>query len=204
MKLSAITLALTSFAAAAAFSTLANAATVGKPAPDFTLTDINGKKVSLADFKGKNVVLEWNNPACPFVVKHYDTSNMQSTQKASVSGDTVWLTINSTNPKHQDFMANDKLAAYVKDKAAVPTSYLVDSDGKVGQAYQAKTTPHMYIIDTKGTLVYNGAIDDKRSAKKEDVAGATNYVTAAMKDLKAGKAIANASNTPYGCSVKYS
>jgi peroxiredoxin len=204
MKLSAITLALTSFAAAAAFSTLANAATVGKPAPDFTLTDINGKKVSLADFKGKNVVLEWNNPACPFVVKHYDTSNMQSTQKASVSGDTVWLTINSTNPKHQDFMANDKLAAYVKDKAAVPTSYLVDSDGKVGQAYQAKTTPHMYIIDTKGTLVYNGAIDDKRSAKKEDVAGATNYVTAAMKDLKAGKAIGNASNTPYGCSVKYS
>jgi peroxiredoxin len=200
MNVTKLSLAIASLALAGA----AQAATVGKPAPDFTLTDVSGKKVSLADFKGKNVVLEWNNPNCPFVVKHYDTTNMQGLQKASVGADTVWLTVNSTNPKHQDFMSNDKLAGYVKDQKAAPTSYLVDADGKVGQLYAAKTTPHMYIIDAKGTLVYNGAIDDKRSAKKEDVAGAKNYVTVAMQEIKAGKAVSNATTTPYGCSVKYS
>jgi peroxiredoxin len=204
-NLSPLSLTSVQLAVAAMFAVgAAHAASVGKPAPDFTLTDVNGKKVSLSDFKGKTVVLEWHNPACPFVVKHYDSNNMQNTQKKNISADTVWLAVNSTNPKHQDFMANDKLSAYSKDKGMAATAYLVDADGKVGNAYAAKTTPHMYIIDAKGTLVYNGAIDDKKSSNKADIPGAKNFVNVAFDELKAGKPISNASNAPYGCSVKYS
>jgi peroxiredoxin len=179
------------------------AVSVGQPAPSFSLKDVNGKAISLADYKGKHVVLEWHNPACPFVVKHYDTNNMQALQNKYDAKETVWLSINSTNPKHQDFMSNDKLAKYIADKKVASDAYLVDSDGKVGQMYGAKTTPHMFIIDPQGKLIYNGAIDDKRSAKTEDVKGAKNFVVAALDEAKSGKPVSAASNAPYGCSVKY-
>ena len=178
-------------------------ASVGQAAPDFTLNDVNGKAVKLADFKGKHVVLEWHNPNCPFVVKHYDSNNMQSLQNKYDAKDTVWLSVNSTNPTHQDFASNEQLKSYIKDKKAAPDAYLTDADGTIGQTYGAKTTPHMYVINPAGMLVYAGAIDDKRSAKKEDVKTANNFLVAALDASKTGKPIANASNAPYGCSVKY-
>ena len=190
---------------AAAFATaaFANAATIGQQAPDFTLTDLNGKAVKLADFKGKHVVLEWHNPACPFVVKHYDSGNMQSLQNKYDAKDTVWLSINSTNPAHQDYMSNDKLKGYLADKKAAADSYMPDTDGKVGQLYGAKTTPHMYIINPTGTLVYAGAIDDKRGSKQEEIKIAKNHVVAALDESRSGKPVTTALTTPYGCSVKY-
>jgi peroxiredoxin len=188
---------------ATSFIGSAIAATVGQPAPNFSLTDINGKVVKLADFKGKHVVLEWHNPACPFVVKHYDSSNMQSLQNKYDAKDTVWLSVNSTNPTHQDYMSNDKLKGYIADKKATPDFYMTDADGKVGQAYAAKTTPHMYVINPVGMLVYAGAIDDKRGTKQDEIKTAKNFVVAALDESKAGKPVTSASTQPYGCSVKY-
>jgi peroxiredoxin len=179
------------------------AATVGQAAPDFGLTDVNGKAVKLADFKGKHVVVEWHNPGCPFVQKHYDTNNMQSLQAKYDAKDTVWLSVNSTAKSHQDYLDDAKLKGYLAEKKATPDAYMTDADGKVGKAYGAKTTPHMYVINPAGMVVYAGAIDDKPSAKKEDVRGAKNFVVAALDDSKAGKPVASASTSPYGCSVKY-
>lgn len=179
------------------------AATVGKPAPDFALTDLDGKPVRLSDFKGRHVVLEWHNHACPFVMKHYDSSNMQALQNRYDAKDTVWLSINSTNPGHQDYLSNEKNKAYLAAKKASPDAYLPDPDGKVGTEYGAKTTPHMYVINPAGTLVYAGAIDDKRSTNVEDVKTAKNFLVAALDESRGGKAVSNASTTPYGCSVKY-
>jgi peroxiredoxin len=178
-------------------------ATVGQLAPDFSLTDLNGKTVKLSDFKGKHVVLEWNNPHCPFVVKHYDSGNMPGLQAKYDAKDTVWLTLNSTHPSHQDFMGADKLKAYLADKKASPDAYLADPDGKAGMAYGAKTTPHMFVINPAGMVVYAGAIDDKRSTKVEDVKTAKNYVVPAVEESKAGKPVTVSSTQPYGCSVKY-
>jgi len=195
---------LTSLAALALTAAgVANAATVGQPAPDFSLSDLNGKAVKLSDFKGKHVVLEWHNPACPFVVKHYDSGNMQSLQNKYNAKDTVWLSINSTHPTHQDYMSGDKLKGYIADKKAAADNYMVDADGKVGQSYKAKTTPHMYIINPAGMLVYGGAIDDKRGSKQEEIKTAKNFVVAALDESRTGKPITTASTTPYGCSVKY-
>jgi peroxiredoxin len=185
------------------FAASAFAATVGKPAPDFSLTDINGKAVKLADFKGKHVVLEWHNPACPFVVKHYDSNNMQGLQTKYDAKDTVWLSINSTNASHQDYMTGDKLKGYIAEKKAAPDNYMTDADGKVGQVYAAKTTPHMYVINPAGMLVYAGAIDDKRGTKQDEIKTAKNFVVTALEESKAGKPITTASTQPYGCSVKY-
>jgi peroxiredoxin len=200
MKNSLIAAALlSSLISGAAFA----AASVGQPAPDFTLTDVNGKSVKLADFKGKHVVLEWHNPACPFVVKHYDSNNMQTLQNKYDAKDTVWLSINSTAQGHQDFMPNDKLKAYIGEKKAAPDAYMTDADGKIGQAYGAKTTPHMYVINPAGMLVYAGAIDDKRGTNKEEVKAAKNFVVTALEESKAGKPISTATTQPYGCSVKY-
>jgi peroxiredoxin len=179
------------------------AATVGQAAPDFSLTDVNGKAVKLSDFKGKNVVMEWHNPGCPFVQKHYDTNNMQSLQNKYDAKETVWLTVNSTEPAHKDYMSGDKLKGYLAEKKATPDAYMTDADGKVGKSYGAKTTPHMYIINPAGMVVYAGAIDDKAGTKAEEVKTAKNYVVTALDDLKAGKPVANASTQPYGCSVKY-
>jgi peroxiredoxin len=193
--------------AAAAFGLVAAGAqaqlTPGQPAPAFTLTGIDGKPVNLADFRGRYVVLEWNNPHCPFVVKHYGTGNMQSLQKRFTAENVAWLTINSTNAGHSEYMAPAALAGWMKQQGAAPTAVMLDADGKVGRAYGARTTPHMYVIDPKGTLVYAGAIDDKRSANAADVKTAQNYVVQALTESKAGKPVSAASTTAYGCSIKY-
>ncbi|HCN31036.1 MAG TPA: thioredoxin family protein [Usitatibacteraceae bacterium] len=190
-------------AAATAFAGTAFAnAVVGQPAPGFTLTDLAGKPVNLADYKGKTVVLEWHNFNCPFVQKHYKSGNMQALQK-KYGGDVVWLAVNSTNNGHQDWMEPAKIGKTLSDFGAAPAKYLVDEPGKVGLSYGAKTTPHMYIIDGTGKVLYNGAIDDKRSANVDDVKGAKNYVAAALDEIKAGKPVSTPSTTPYGCTIKY-
>lgn len=185
-------------------STLAAAAAVvGQPAPAFTATDVNGRAVSLADFKGRHVVLEWVNPGCPYVVKHYGAGNMQATQKGAVDQGVVWLSINTTASDHGDYKPPAEMAAWMKGQKAVATTTLMDSDGKVGRAYGARTTPHMYIVNPAGTLVYVGAIDSKPSANAADIATATNHVKVALAESLAGKPVSVPSTRPYGCSVKY-
>ncbi|HVF34499.1 MAG TPA: redoxin domain-containing protein [Candidatus Saccharimonadia bacterium] len=175
---------------------------VGKPAPAFTVTDANGKSHSLSDFAGKTVVLEWNNPECPFVKKHY-AGNMQSQQKAATGKDVVWLSINSGKAGKQGHMDGDDAKAYIARSNASPTAYLLDTDSATGVAYGAKTTPHMYVIDGKGTLQYMGAIDSIPSADVGDIGDATQYVTQALTELESGKPVSVASTQPYGCNVKY-
>lgn len=187
--------------ASAAFAALANAP-AGSQAPAFTVTDISGKPVSLADYKGKTVVLEWHNFGCPFVQKHYQSGNMQSLQK-KYGGDVVWLAVNSTSKKASDYTEPVKLSAQLKAANASPADYLMDDPGVMGRTYGAKTTPHMFIIDPNGKVVYNGAIDDKRSTDIEDIKTARNYVVAALDEMKAGKPVTVAATAPYGCSVKY-
>jgi peroxiredoxin len=179
------------------------AATVGQPAPAFTATDTSGKTVSLADFKGRHVVLEWTNPGCPFVVKHYQSANMQATQKEAVTKGVVWLTINSTSEDASDYKKPADMAAWMQQQKAAASATLIDASGKVGRAYGARTTPHMYVIDPVGTVVYAGAIDSKASSNPADVAGATNHVKAALAESLAGKPVSVASTRPYGCSIKY-
>ena len=182
----------------------AQASTVGQAAPDFTLTDVNGKAVKLADFKGKHVVLEWTNPGCPFVVKHYGSGNMQALQKEAKDKGVVWLSINSTEKNHTDYLAPPKLNAKMNGEWKGASSYLLmDESGKVGMSYAAKTTPHMYVIDPAGKLVFAGGIDDKRSTNQADVKTAKNYVRAALDETLAGKLVTVATATPYGCSIKY-
>ena len=182
----------------------AHAVTVGQAAPDFSLTDVNGKTVKLSDFKGKNVVLEWTNPGCPFVVKHYGSNNMQTLQTDAKAKGVVWLSVNSTAKSHQDYLEPTKRSAKMKGEWKEASSYLLmDETGKVGQAYAAKTTPHMYVIDPSGKLVYAGGIDDKRSANPADVKTAKNFVRAALDETLAGRPVTVATATPYGCSVKY-
>jgi peroxiredoxin len=180
---------------------LASAA-VGHAAPAFNVTDLDGKPVNLVDYKGRTVVLEWHNFACPFVQKHYRSGNMQALQK-KYSSDVVWLAVNSTNKGAWDYAEPAKLAMQLKESGAAPARYLMDEPGTMGAAYGAKTTPHMYIIDAGGKVVYNGAIDDKRSTRMDDVKAARNYVAAALDELKAGKPVSTPSTTPYGCSVHY-
>ncbi len=181
----------------------AMAATVGQPAPGFTLTDSNGKAHSLADFKGKTVVLEWTNHECPFVVKHYDARNMQAQQVAATGDDVIWLNVNSGAPGKQGSVDGAGANAVMAEKGHKSTAYLLDPDGKVGKAYGAKTTPHMYVIDADGMLAYNGAIDSIPSADQADIPKATQYVTQALSELGAGKPVSVATSKPYGCSVKY-
>lgn len=187
-------------AAGAAFG---NAA-VGQPAPAFTATDTNGKAVSLADFKGRHVVLEWVNPGCPYVVKHYGSGNMQGTQREAAAKGVVWLSVNSTAADARDFLKPAEMAAWMQQQKAAATATLMDADGKVGRAYGARTTPHMYIIDPAGKLVYAGAIDSIPSGRVADIANATNHVKVALAESLAGKPVSTPVTRPYGCSVKYS
>ena len=186
------------FAAGSAF-----AGAVGQPAPEFTLSDLTGKPVKLSDFRGRYVVLEWVNPECPYVEKHYGSANMQGLQKDYTAQRVVWLTINSTRESHSEYYPPQKMAGWTKQVNAAPSATLLDPTGKVGRAYQARTTPHMYIVDPQGQLVYAGGIDDKRSTRQADVKTAKNYVRAAMGEALAGKPISAASTAPYGCSIKY-
>lgn len=193
-------------ALAAAIATGAARAAVetGKPAPNFTLTDITGQTRKLSDYKGKTVVLEWVKPGCPIVQKHYNSENMQKTQKAATAGGVVWLSINSASyPGAQGNLSNEEAVAWQKKMGAATTAYFRDQDGKVGHLYDAKTTPHMFVINPAGTLVYDGAIDSIPSANESDIARATNYVNAALAAVKAGKPVAKANTQPYGCNVKY-
>jgi peroxiredoxin len=195
---------LTAFTALAVIAAPASAApVVGQPAPNFKLNDADGRVVQLSDFKGKTVVLEWNNPGCPFVKKHYNSGNMQKTQAAAKAAGAVWLSINSGAPGEQGHMNGAEAKAFVASAKAQPTAYLLDPKGVVGKGYDAKTTPHMYIIDAKGTLVYAGGIDDKATPNPADINGARNHVLAALSELKAGKAVSVATSRPYGCNVKY-
>jgi peroxiredoxin len=179
-------------------------ASVGQPAPAFTAVDTSGKTVSLADFKGKHVVLEWVNPGCPYVQRHYDSANMQGTQKDAQAKGAVWLTINSTAQDSGDYMQPAALQQWMNKHQAAASATLMDADGKVGRAYGARTTPHMYVINPAGTLVYAGAIDDQPRASRADTAKATNHVKAALAESAAGKAVSVATTRAYGCSIKYS
>ncbi len=176
---------------------------IDKPAPTFTLKDVEGKSHSLADFKGKFVVLEWINFDCPFVGKHYRSNNMQKLQKTYTAKGVVWLSICSSAPGKQGYFTAEVIKKRLAEAKATPTAYLIDADGTAGKLYGAKTTPHMFIIDPKGTLIYAGGIDDIRSTDVADIAKAKNYVTAALEEALAGKPVTEKVTTPYGCSVKY-
>ena len=193
-------LASTSMLALAAPAT---SATVGAAAPDFQLKDTTGKTVRLADFKGKHVVLEWTNPGCPFVVKHYGSQNMQALQKEATAKNVVWLSVSSTAKSHSDYLDPAALTAKYKEWGSAQTALLMDDAGTTGKAYAARTTPHMVVIAPDGKLVYAGGIDDKRSADPADVKGAKNYVRAALGESMAGKPVSTPTAAPYGCSVKY-
>ena len=179
-------------------------ASVGQPAPAFAVQDTAGKTVNLADFKGKLVILEWVNPGCPFVQKHYNSANMQGTQKEAASKGVVWLTVNSTAKGAEDYLAPAAMAQWMQKSGAAATATLMDSEGKIGRAYGARTTPHLYIIDPTGMLVYAGGIDSKPSTSTSDIASATNHVKVALGEALAGKPISQPTTRPYGCSVKYS
>lgn len=176
---------------------------VDESAPDFTLADSNGAKHSLTDYEGKWVVLEWVNFGCPFVRKHYDSGNMQNLQKTYTDKGVVWLSICSSAPGKQGYFDGDELRTEIKDNGSHATAYLVDPDGIVGRMYEAKTTPHMYIINPKGVLVYAGGIDNIASTDRDDITKATNYVRETLDAGFAGKEIAVKGSRPYGCSVKY-
>jgi hypothetical protein len=177
--------------------------TIGAAAPDFTLTDSNGKPHALADYHGKIVVLEWNNPDCPFVRKHYGSGNMQKQQAAATAAGAIWLTINSGARGKQGDLDGDGANAYIAKVGGKQTAYLLDADGKVGHMYGAKTTPHMYVIDKDGVLRYMGGIDSIASTDIEDLAKATQYVPQVLAELAAGKPVSVTTSQPYGCSVKY-
>lgn len=191
-------------AASALVAPAAMAAPVlGQPAPAFSAVDANGKTRSLDEFKGKTVVLEWTNSGCPYVRKHYDSGNMQGLQGQATKDGMVWLTVISSAPGTQGYVAGADAKAWKAREKAAHTSLLLDPKGVVGRAYEAKTTPHMYVIDKAGKVVYMGGIDDKASSDPASLKGATNYVAAALADVKAGRAVAQAATRPYGCSVKY-
>lgn len=176
---------------------------VGATAPNFNLQDSYGKTHTLADYLGKTVVLEWTNHDCPYVRKHYESNNMQALQKEMTDQGVVWLSIISSRPGSQGYVEAEEANQLTASRSAHPTAVLFDPSGDTGRAYGARTTPHMYIIDPQGKLVYLGAIDDQPSTRVSSLEGANNYVKAAMDDLQAGQPVQVAQSTPYGCSVKY-
>jgi peroxiredoxin len=178
-------------------------AEIGSEAPNFTLTSAVGKSHSLADFKGKYVVLEWVNFDCPFVKKHYSSNNMQNLQKEMTSKEVVWLSICSSAEGKQGHFAGQELLDRIKKEGSKATAYLIDEDGSVGKMYGAKTTPHCYVISPEGNLIYAGAIDDKPSADAEDIKTSKNLVKSCIDEAISGSAVSTATSKPYGCGVKY-
>ena len=175
----------------------------GAPAPAFSLTDTAGKTVQLSEYRGKYVVLEWTNPECPFVRKHYNSGNMQDLQRQWGTRDVVWLSINSTNSANGEYKTPAQMAQWLEGKGASPKAALIDGTSATGRAYAARTTPHMFVINPAGTVIYNGAIDDRRTTNLADAKLAHNYVRAALTEATAGKPVTVASTTPYGCTMKY-
>src|SRR5438270_10596349 len=172
---------------------------VGDPTPGFTAVDSNGKQQRLSDYKGKFVVLEWHNQGCPYTRKHYESGNMQRLQKEWTAKGVVWLTVISSAPGTQGFVTPAQEKEYLKQMSAAPTDVLLDTAGTLGRLYDAKTTPHMYVIDPGGTLIYQGAIDDKPSSDQADIPKAKNYISAALTEALAGKPVTEAATSPYGC-----
>jgi peroxiredoxin len=182
----------------------AAAAKVGDPAPAFTSTTTGGAAVSLADYKGKLVILEWTNHDCPYVRKHYETGNMQALQREATGAGVVWLTVISSAPGEQGYVKPAQADELTVTRKAAPTAVLLDSKGEVGKMYGATNTPHMYLVDKAGVLVYAGAIDDKPTTRRGDVQGANNYVRAALQSVSAGQPVKTPVTRAYGCTVKYS
>lgn len=182
----------------------AQAVTPGEAAPAFSAVDTHGSKVSLSDYSGKIVVLEWTNSGCPFVRKHYGSGNMQKLQKEATAEGVVWLTVVSSAPGNQGYVTGQEADELTSSRSAAPTAVLLDPAGNLGHLYGARTTPHMFVIDPKGTLVYNGAIDSIASSDPADISKADNYVMDAIGAVKEGKAVSHPATPPYGCSVKYS
>jgi len=178
-------------------------AVVGQPAPDFTLNGVNGEIIKLSEHKGKTIVLEWTNYDCPFVVKFYSAGAMQALQTEFSKKGVAWLSICSSASGKQGHFSVEEIKSRMEKQQASPTAYLIDEKGEVGRAYGAKTTPHMYIINPEGVLVYNGAIDSMRSTDSADIAKATPLFRNALEAVLANKPVENATNAPYGCSVKY-
>jgi peroxiredoxin len=201
MKTKLLLLTLTTICTSAIFA--AEAPKVGAPAPAFSLPDSSGKTHSLGDFNGKYVVLEWFNPGCPFVQKHYKSENMQKLQKEFTGKEVVWLTIDSSAEGKEGYLTPAEANKQIADWKMKSTALLLDPDGKVGHEYAATNTPHMYVVDPNGKLIYSGAIDNKPTANPDDVAGATNYVKVALEEAMAGKPVENAQTRAYGCSIKY-
>jgi peroxiredoxin len=201
MKTKLLLSAIASLVATAAFA--ADSPSVGSNAPDFSATDSNGKTQSVSQYKGKYVVLEWFNPDCPFVKKHYGVGNMQKLQKEFTDKGVVWLAIDSSAPGKEGNLTAEQANAKVSEWKAHATALVLDPDGKAGRAYGAKNTPHMFIIDPEGKVIYEGAIDSKASPNPADIPTSTNYVKVALDEAMAGKKVSNANTKPYGCSVKY-
>jgi hypothetical protein len=200
----AAAMAIVAGAGVAIFSQPAEAAVeTGAQAPAFSVRDATGATRTLAEFAGRTVVLEWTNHGCPYVRKHYDARNMQTLQRDATADGVVWLQVISSAPGEQGFLDGPGAVARVATDGAHPTATLLDPTGAMGHAYGARNTPHMYIINGEGRLVYQGAIDDRPSARPSTLEGANNYVRAALADLDAGRAVATAETTPYGCAVKY-
>jgi peroxiredoxin len=180
-----------------------DAANIGEAAPAFSVHDTRGQVRTLADFKGKYVVLEWTNPGCPYVQKHYRSGNLQKLQKTWTEKGVVWLTIHTTPAGRQNPEAAEQWNERATREGAAATALLLDPDGRMGRAFGAKTTPHMFVINPEGTLVYQGALDDKRGTDVEEVATARNLVSAALEEALAGKPVSTPQTPPYGCGVKY-
>ena len=201
MKKQLLITALTAFTAASLFAS--ESPKVGTTAPEFSLADAKGKTHSLADAKGKYVVLEWFNPECPFVKKHYGSGNMQKLQKEYSGKGVVWMSIDSSAPGKEGNLSAEAAEKTIADWKMNSTTLLLDPEGKTGQAYGAKNTPHMFVINPEGKIVYEGAIDSKATPNPKDIESSTNYVKVALDESMSGKAVSNANTKPYGCSVKY-
>jgi peroxiredoxin len=201
MKTKLLTLFLVLTASTALLA--ADSPAVGTTAPDFSLTDSKGKTQSVSQYKGKYVVLEWFNPGCPFVQKHYGSGNMQKLQEEFTGKGVVWLTIDSSAPGLEGNLTAEQANAKMTEWKTKQTALVLDPDGKAGRSYGAKNTPHMFVINPEGKIVYEGAIDSKATPNPADINGATNYVKVALEESLAGKTVSNANTKPYGCSVKY-
>jgi peroxiredoxin len=194
---------VSSIVAMAALATLVWAVRVNEPAPDFTASDSNGQTHHLSDYRGKFVVLEWTNRGCPYTKKHYDSGNMQRLQQEWTAKGVIWLTVLSSSTGKQGYMPAADENEYLKQMNAHPTAALLDPTGALGHLYDAKTTPQLFVITPQGTLVYDGAIDDKPTTDTNDIATAKNYLSQALEEAMAGKSVSVAVTRPYGCSVKY-
>src|SRR3984893_5152251 len=201
MKTKSILITLSSLVAATIFAT--DVPPVGSAAPDFSLTDAKGQTHSLSQYKGKYVVLEWFNPECPFVKKHYGPGNMQKLQEEYTSKGVVWLSVDSSAPGKEGSLTPEQAEKKISEWKGKQTALLLDPDGKVGQSYGAKNTPHMFVINPEGKIVYEGAIDSKATPNPADIPSSTNYVKVALDESMGGKSVSNANTRPYGCSVKY-